>query len=472
MQNLPEKTPEISEMMIEGTKKLKTGYEKLLTFETNKGGYEWFGDAPGHEALSAYGLMQFHEMKQVLAEVDESMIDRVSKWIMDRRDGKGHFEMSTHGLDSFGSPPPDVSDAYILWVLTSIGDAGGLEKEIKMVIEKAKASGDAYLNALVANILYNVGRVEDARKIARILQSYQNSTSGEVAKSETSITRSSGLSLNIETTSLCTLAWMKDKSGEFAPNIELGVKYLVSSIKDGKYGSTQGTILSLKVLVEFLKNSKLDGEGTFELYIDNRAIQKYAFTNTTDASVIDFTEELEKFLGSNQSLFLKNSEHKISLRLINFKGDKSKFRISYSIQATIKDLSPISNKDSDLELKLSSNNENYDTKIGDITTYDVSIHNKDADVGKGMLIAMIRIPSCQEVDYNWLERLQSSEKIAYFEVLNDNTDVVIYWRSMNPNETKNVQIQMTQVYEADSCIYRPSEAYLYYDEDGSIVWTA
>ena len=385
--------------------------------------------------------MQFHEMKQVLAEVDESMINRVSKWIMDRRDGRGHFEMSTHGLDSFGSPPPDVSDAYILWVLTSIGDAGGLEKEIKMVIEKAKASGDAYLNALVANILYNVGRVEDARKIARILQSYQNSTSGEVAKSETSITRSSGLSLNIETTSLCTLAWMKDKSGEFAPNIELGVKYLVSSIKDGKYGSTQGTILSLKVLVEFLKNSKLDGEGTFELYIDNRAIQKYAFTNATDASVIDFTEELEKFLGSNQSLFLKNSEHKISLRLIDFKGDKSKFRISYSIQATIKDLSPISNKDSDLELKLSSNNENYDSKIGDITTYDVSIHNKDADVGKGMLIAMIRIPSCQEVDYNWLERLQSSEKIAYFEVLNDNTDVVIYWRSMNPNETKNVPIR-------------------------------
>ena len=35
---------------------------------------------------------------------------------------------------------------------------------------------------------------------------------------------------------------MKDKSGEFNPNIELGVRYLVSSIKDGKYGSTQGII--------------------------------------------------------------------------------------------------------------------------------------------------------------------------------------------------------------------------------------
>ena len=33
-------------MIIEKTKKLKGGYEQLLTFETNQGGYEWFGDAP------------------------------------------------------------------------------------------------------------------------------------------------------------------------------------------------------------------------------------------------------------------------------------------------------------------------------------------------------------------------------------------------------------------------------------------
>ena len=339
-----------------------------LLFETDQGGYEWFGDAPGHEALSAYGLMQFHEMKEVLSEVDDSMIERVSKWIMDKRDGKGHFKMSTHGLDSFGSPPPDISDAYILWVLTSIGNGAGLEKEIKMVIEKAKASGDSYLNALVANILYNVGRVEDARKMARILNSHQNSTTGEVVQSDTSITRSSGLSLSIETTSLCTLAWMKDKSGEFAPSIELGVRYLVSSINDGKiwkHSRYYFVIESIDRILEEFKNLMV--MELFELYIDNRAIQKCVFTNTTDASTIDFTGDLEKFLSSNQLLFVKNSGHKISLRLTNFKGDKSKFRISYSIQATIKDLSPISSKESDLELKLSSDNEDSDTKIGDIT---------------------------------------------------------------------------------------------------------
>lgn len=39
--------------------KLKRGYEKLIGFETSTKGYEWFGKAPGHEALTAYGLAQF-----------------------------------------------------------------------------------------------------------------------------------------------------------------------------------------------------------------------------------------------------------------------------------------------------------------------------------------------------------------------------------------------------------------------------
>lgn len=44
-------------MMIEMEQKIKKGYDKLTTFETAENGYEWFGDTPPHEALSAYGFM-------------------------------------------------------------------------------------------------------------------------------------------------------------------------------------------------------------------------------------------------------------------------------------------------------------------------------------------------------------------------------------------------------------------------------
>ena len=45
--------------------------------------------------------------------------------------------MNLQGLDSFSSPPADIADAYILWALTSIGEADGLEKEIETIRKRA-----------------------------------------------------------------------------------------------------------------------------------------------------------------------------------------------------------------------------------------------------------------------------------------------------------------------------------------------
>ena len=46
------------------------GYELLKTYETTTKGYEWFGESPGHEALSAYGLNEFRDMQNVVSFVD------------------------------------------------------------------------------------------------------------------------------------------------------------------------------------------------------------------------------------------------------------------------------------------------------------------------------------------------------------------------------------------------------------------
>ena len=171
------------------------------------------------------------------------------------------------------------------------------------------------------------------------------------------------------------------------------------------------------------------------------------------------------------SYFTKQSNHEIKIALNNFEGDQKKFRLSYSIDIHYKDLTPKSNPDSPLKMTLTASSDSEGAKVGDITTYNLTVKNKDADNGKGMLISMVRVPSCQEVSFNSLERLQSENKISYFEVLNANTDVVLYWRSMAPGESKQAQVVMTQVYTGDLCIYRPSKSYLYYDEDGSEVWS-
>ncbi len=69
--------------------KLERGYQRLVGFETKEKGYEWFGEAPGHEALTAFGLLHFADMKQV-REVDTAMLARTREWLLQaaRRQGR------------------------------------------------------------------------------------------------------------------------------------------------------------------------------------------------------------------------------------------------------------------------------------------------------------------------------------------------------------------------------------------------
>jgi len=54
--NEEEELDRIKKMKYDIMTKLKKGYKRLIGFETPQKGYEWFGKAPAHEALSAYGI--------------------------------------------------------------------------------------------------------------------------------------------------------------------------------------------------------------------------------------------------------------------------------------------------------------------------------------------------------------------------------------------------------------------------------
>jgi hypothetical protein len=135
--------------IIEKTKSLlEASYKKLTGFESRTKGYEWFGADPGHEALTAYGLMQFTDMAMV-RDVDKEMIQRTRDWLLSRRDGDGGFSRNSKALDTFGRAPQETTNAYITWALVESGQKG-LEKEIAGVKASAMSSGDSYLVALAA----------------------------------------------------------------------------------------------------------------------------------------------------------------------------------------------------------------------------------------------------------------------------------------------------------------------------------
>jgi hypothetical protein len=153
---------------------LESSYKKLTAFETRSRGYEWFGADPGHEALTAYGLMQFTDMAQVRS-VDKEMLDRTRTWLLSRRDGNGGFRRSEKAIDSFGGAPADTTNAYITWALIESGEKG-LQPEIAAVKRVANSTQDSYVLALAANILKASGDSVAARQLMDKLGKAQDST--------------------------------------------------------------------------------------------------------------------------------------------------------------------------------------------------------------------------------------------------------------------------------------------------------
>jgi hypothetical protein len=237
------------------------GYHQLLSFEcippddpNRKRGYEWFGQtAPPHEALTAYGLLQFHDMSRVYP-VDKAMIDRTRQYLLDQRDGKGGFKRNARAIDRFGQAPQDVTNAYIVWALTESGVKQDLDRELNTLYEQAKTSQDPYFVALAGLGQLNATRTNESAALLNRLREFQQA-SGEVTGARTSITHSAGRDLAIETTALSALAWLRaGRPAEFMnPSQKAGRWLLAQRNGAGSFGSTQSTILALKALIEFTR---------------------------------------------------------------------------------------------------------------------------------------------------------------------------------------------------------------------------
>src|SRR5438093_6475863 len=270
---------------------LDVSYKKLTGFESRSRGYEWFGADPAHEALTAYGLLQFTEMSQV-RDVDRDMLQRTRAWLLARRDGNGGFSRSAKAVDSFGRAPEDTTNAYITWALVESGEKG-LDKEVARVQASANSTQDSYIIALAANILNATGDRADAGRMMEKLAMVQDAT-GAVKGSVTSITRSGGAALDMETTALSVLAWTREPA--YTPNVEKGMKWIVESNKNGRFGSTQSTILALRSIIAYdAARARPKAPGRILLTVDGRTVgAPLAFTASTQGALVmpEFASEL------------------------------------------------------------------------------------------------------------------------------------------------------------------------------------
>ncbi len=281
---------------------ISLGYQRLLSFEVQGGGFSWFGDAPANKILTAYGLMEFNDMAKVY-EIDERIIERTAQWLKDQQNKDGSWSPDQQYLhaESWGKIQKNeiLPTAYICWALGDIGERGDVvTKGLDFLKKNLKIANDPYIVALVANAFVaaepkSETTMEVLKKLVGMAKEKDDAMYWE--SDVPSITFSRGPGADIEATGLAVYALIK--SGKYSDTVSKVLTYLIRS-KDarGMWYTTQGTIIALRSLVAALGGVAEDIDAQIVVTMNGEKIVNLR-VNKDNADVmhqIELTDYLDK----------------------------------------------------------------------------------------------------------------------------------------------------------------------------------
>ena len=404
---------------------IENGYKKLIGFETAEHGFEWFGHSPAHAALTAYGLLEFTDMQEFV-NVDKNMLKRTKDFLMNRRDGKGGFKVSSGGYDQFAAVPDRIANIYIVYALTQAGYGNEIKPEYDAAVKKALESNDGYQLAMMALAAANVKKEDDYR---RLMDELNNNYLKFRLSAETSVVNSRDVSLRVEAMSLYALALMRNSRPELGTVAELISKVLSNKSYYG-YGSTQGTVLALQAITEY---TKLAGE--------QARISDMRFT--VNGHIVAPDDSIAAFMHTGQNALYAEYP-------------KKERGVPFNLEVSYQTPTPPNSEKADLLLgtTLSSSKPN----IGETDRMTIAVSNRK-DTLQPMAIAKIGIPAGLSLQPWQLKELIEQKRVAYYELF-DNY-LVLYWMGFAAGETKTIQLDLKAEipgkYKA-----KASNVYLYY----------
>jgi uncharacterized protein YfaS (alpha-2-macroglobulin family) len=292
-------TPEL-QMKAEGF--INAGYQRLVSYEVPGGGFEWFGKAPAHRILTAYGLMEFYDMSKVY-EVDPAIISRTQQWLAKCQEKDGSYKPSAGGIreGAINKFTDDIfrNTAYITWALALTGYEGPeVGKGIDYLRKHLDEMKDNYTIALTANTLATVDTKH--KSTLDVLQTlFERRTEKDdiaywAAQSETP-THGSGAAGDIEVTALAVQAFIR--CGRELGTVSKVITYLVKN-KDayGTWQSTQATIQALRAMLMAERGATATANATIELTFNDKKITELKIdeNNSDVMQLIDLKDHTRK----------------------------------------------------------------------------------------------------------------------------------------------------------------------------------
>jgi len=422
---------------------LDRGYKRLTTFEAGTKGYEWFGASPAHEGLTAYGIMEFVDMKKAGQPIDNAMLDRTAQWLLSHRDGQGGFVREEHAYHDFGRISSDIMNSYIVYALAEAGYSD-IKKEFEKWYAGALSSKDPYKLALMANAAYAMGQPAKGNAALKELIASQ-AKDGSFTGTSHSITYSQGQSLIIETTALSIMALIR--SGAHAMELHNAVHYLVGARSgSGVFSSTQGTILALKALTCFAKyNRQTSEDGKVAIYVDDKKVAEKTYLAGDKGSIS--LSGLEEFIHGE-------GKHSIKIKYIGVKTP-----LPYSVALNWSTSLPSS--DTACVIGLKTHMAANTAHVGETVRLSSVLTNKKRD-NVPSVMAVIGIPSGFTAQPWQLKELQEKHVFDYYEIKGNS--LALYYRGMAAGAVKEINLdlkaEMPGEYDTPA-----STAYLYYTNE-------
>lgn len=433
---------------------IANGYQRLLTFEVQSGGFSWFGQAPANKILTSYGLMEFYDMAKV-HDVDPRVIQRTQQWLASRQQQDGSWKPDAQFINE-GATNRYNKDvlritAYIAWSLGNTGYQGpAIERAAEYIQKNLSEKSDPYTLAVLANFAVDSGRdPEFTRQVMQMLLDARTDKDEQVwwSTDETSV-YGTGTSASVETTGLAVQALLK--WGRAAEMTRKALAYLTAR-KDatGAWGSTQATIMALRALLLANEKGTADLRGNVEIVVNGKSAEKLVLAPENNDLLHQFV--FKEIAGSGSNVVE-----------IRYQG---KGTLGY--QTAGQYFVPWDEESEEEPLSISVNYDRTKLVQDDIVTATATLRNNLPKTAN-MVMVDLGIPPGFDLLSEDLQEYQdksTSMKSGRLEKFNQTaTQAILYFNSLEAGEKVQVKFRLRAKYPIRVRTFQ-SRVYEYYDPD-------
>ncbi len=428
---------------------ISAGYQRLLTYEVDGGGFSWFGEAPANKILTAYGLKEFYDMARV-HEVDPDVMRRTHAWLLEQQASDGSWKPDANYLhaESWGNiQGSDVLvTAYIADALLTSGKTDpSIDRAMQYLKQHWQKAEDAYTLALVANAL--VSWDADDGTTRSVLEKLHGMKVSEDKithwKGTATVTFTHGDAADVEATALTAIAFMK--AGKYADTTTEALTWLIQKKEaSGHWGSTQSTILALKALTLSLQHQTKAVNATVRVLVNDAVVSEFQVTeDNADVMRLVDAGDLTR-LGANRVRIEFSGEGSMLYQVVGRhytpwtgrKPQAAPFSIDVAYDKT----------------KLA---------VNDLVTASVTVKN-NLPAQTEMTIVDLGVPPGFQVERGDLDKLVTDGQISRYDVAG--RQIILYFEEIMGNATLNFSYGLRAKFPLKAQT-PPSRVYAYYNTE-------